>query len=113
MVRQAGIRELAGSLVNQGLSHGKALWRTRDNLAGTDGEERTYIRGAQVKVVGLLGELRVAGEWENQGRTMTDTYTLHTYIHTLHYMHTYVRTYIYIYVYIRCIHACIHAYIFP
>ena len=54
MVRQAGIRELAGSLVNQGLSHGKALWRTRDNLAGTDWEERTYIGGAQVKVVGLI-----------------------------------------------------------
>ena len=40
--------------MNQGLSRGKALWRTRDNLAGTDWEERTYIGGAQVKVVGLI-----------------------------------------------------------
>ena len=54
MVRQAGVRELAGSLLNQDTSRGKALWRSRDNLAGTDWEERTYIEGAQVKVVGLI-----------------------------------------------------------
>ena len=41
MVRQEGVRELAGWLVSQGLSHRNALWRTTDDRAGTDGEERT------------------------------------------------------------------------
>ena len=49
----AGVRELAGSLLKQD-SRGNALWRSRDNLAVTDWEERTYIEGAQVKVVGLI-----------------------------------------------------------
>ena len=54
MVRQAGVRELAGSLLNQDTSRGKALWRSRHNLAVTDLEEGTYKEGAQVKVVGLV-----------------------------------------------------------
>ena len=54
MVRQAGVNELAGLLVSLDTSCGKARWRSRDNLAGTAWEERTYIEGAQVKVVGLI-----------------------------------------------------------
>ena len=54
MVRQAGARELAGSLLSQDTSRGKALWRSRDKLAVTDWEEGTYIEGAQGKVVGLI-----------------------------------------------------------
>ena len=67
MVRQAGVRELAGSLVNRDTSRGKALWRSRDNLAGTDWEERTYIEGAQVKVVGLMRGAQ--GGWQVNGKT--------------------------------------------
>ena len=40
-VRQEGVRNLAGWLVSQGLSRGNALWRSTDDGAGTDGEERT------------------------------------------------------------------------
>ena len=54
MVRQAGVRELTGLLVNLDTGCGKALWRSRDNLAVTYWEERTYIEGTQVKVVGLI-----------------------------------------------------------
>ena len=48
-------------------SCGKALWRSRDNLAGTDWEERTYIEGAQVKVVGLMRGAQ--GGWQVNGKT--------------------------------------------
>ena len=71
MVRQGGIRELAGPLVIQGLSLRKALWRTRDNLAGTDWEERTYIGGAQVKVVWLIRGTQGGRQVNGKTRTMT------------------------------------------
>ena len=42
--------------------------KTRDNLEGTDWQERVYIGGAQVKVVGLMRGAQGGGQVNEKTR---------------------------------------------
>ena len=78
MVRQAGGSDRQEGQTGRGvgesgykLQESSVEIETRDNLEGTEWEEKVYIGGDQVKVVGLIRGAQGAGEWENQGRTTT------------------------------------------